>query len=64
MGGGGYIDPFFLPKVSDQHHTLAALSKGKESRYSLDRRLGGPLSRSRRYGEVKILEPTGSLSSP
>jgi hypothetical protein len=28
--------------------------------YLLDRRLGGPQSRSGRYGEVKILDPTGT----
>jgi hypothetical protein len=29
-------------------------------RYPLDRKLGGPQSRSERYGEVKILDPIGT----
>jgi hypothetical protein len=33
---------------------------GKGLRYPLDRRLGGPQSRSGRRGEEKILEPTGT----
>jgi hypothetical protein len=33
-------------------------------RYPLDRRLGGPLRRSGRYGEVKILGPTGTRNPP
>jgi hypothetical protein len=33
---------------------------GKSSRYQLDRRLGGSQRRSARYGEVKILDPTGA----
>jgi hypothetical protein len=34
--------------------------RGKISRYPLDRRLGGPQSRSGRRGEQKILYPTGT----
>jgi hypothetical protein len=34
--------------------------QGKSLRYPWDRRLGGPQSRSGRYGEVNILDPTGS----
>jgi hypothetical protein len=33
--------------------------RGKSPRYPLERRLGGPQSRSGRFGEVKILDPTG-----
>jgi hypothetical protein len=33
---------------------------GKEPRYPLDRKLGGSQSRHGRYGEVKILNPTGT----
>jgi hypothetical protein len=33
---------------------------GKEPRYPFYRRLGGPQSRSGQYGEVKILDPTGT----
>jgi hypothetical protein len=37
------------------------LASGLESpRYPMDRRLGGPQSRSGQYGEVKILDPTGT----
>jgi hypothetical protein len=32
----------------------------KSPRYPLDRRLGGPQSRSGRFGEVKIIDPTGT----
>jgi hypothetical protein len=41
--------------VSGQLHTPAPLP-----RYPLDRRLGGPQSRSGRRGEGKILDPTGT----
>jgi hypothetical protein len=34
--------------------------RGKSPRYPLDRRLGGPQSRSGRFGEEKILDPTGT----
>jgi hypothetical protein len=33
--------------------------RGKSPQYPLDRRLGGPQSRSERRGEEKILDPTG-----
>jgi hypothetical protein len=46
--------------VSDQLHASAALLPAKSSRYPLYRRLGGPQSRSGQYGEVKILDPTGT----
>jgi hypothetical protein len=35
-------------------------SRGRSLRYPLDRRLGGPQSRSGRCGEEKILDPTGT----
>jgi hypothetical protein len=35
---------------------------GKEPPYQFYRRLGGPQSRSGRYGEVKIFYPTGTLT--
>jgi hypothetical protein len=37
---------------------------GKSPRYSLDRRLGGPQSRSGRRGEEKILGPIGTRLRP
>jgi hypothetical protein len=40
----------------------AALIIWKSSRYPLDRRLGVPQSRAGRCGEVKILDPTGTLT--
>jgi hypothetical protein len=45
--------------VSDQLHAPAVLSPWKIPRYPLDRRLGGHQSRSGRFGEEKILDPTG-----
>jgi hypothetical protein len=35
-------------------------SRGRIPQYPLDRRLGGPKSQSGRYGEVKILDLTGT----
>jgi hypothetical protein len=47
--------------MSGQLHAPAALPPGgKRPRYSLDRGLGGPQSRSGRRGEEKILDPTGT----
>jgi hypothetical protein len=59
--GGGWIYSFML---------LPLYPQGKSPRYPLDMRLGGPQSRSGRYGEVKILDhigtrtPTPRSSSP
>jgi hypothetical protein len=47
-------------EVSDQLHDPAASPPGKEPRYPLDRRLGGPQSRSGRHVEEKIVDPTGT----
>jgi hypothetical protein len=44
--------------VSGQLHAPTALPPGKEP--PLDRRLGGPQSRSGRFGEEKILDPSGT----
>jgi hypothetical protein len=46
-------------EVSGQIHAPAALTHEKEPQYVLDRRLGGPQSRSGRCGE-KILTPAGN----
>jgi hypothetical protein len=46
--------------VSGQLHAPAALPPGKSPRYPFYRRLGGPQSRSGRYGEVHIFYPTGT----
>jgi hypothetical protein len=40
-------------EVSGQIHAPAALPPGKQLRYPLDRRLGGPQSQSGPYGEEK-----------
>jgi hypothetical protein len=38
-------------------------ARGNSLRYTLDRRLGGPQSRSGRRGDKNILEPTGTRNS-
>jgi hypothetical protein len=43
-------------EVSGQFHAPATLPPGKVPRYSLDRRLGGPQSRSGRGDEGKNVE--------
>jgi hypothetical protein len=59
-----YRSTFSWPRhkleVSRQLHAPAALPPGKGPRYPLDRRLGGPQSRSGRFGEQKIIDPTGT----
>jgi hypothetical protein len=47
-------------EVSGQLHAPAALPPGKSPRYPFYRRLGGPQSRSGRYGELKIFHPPGT----
>jgi hypothetical protein len=48
-------------EISGEHHVPATLLPGKSLRYPLDMRLGGPQSRSGRYGgEKKSLAPTGN----
>jgi hypothetical protein len=44
-------------EVSGQIHAPAALPQGKNPWYPLDRRLGGPQSRSGRDGEEKNSQP-------
>jgi hypothetical protein len=46
--------------VSGQLHAPVALPPEKSPRYPFYRRLGGPQSRSGRYGEVTISYPTGT----
>jgi hypothetical protein len=45
--------------VSGQLHAPAALPPGKSPQYPFYRRLGGPQSRSGRYGEVKFFTLPG-----
>jgi hypothetical protein len=61
--GSGCIDPHFLDLGTSWrwvvNFTLRPLyPRGKSPRYPLDRKLGGPQSRSGRFGEEKILDPT------
>jgi hypothetical protein len=42
-----------LGGLSGQHHALATLASTENTRHQLDRRLGGPHSRSGRYGEER-----------
>jgi hypothetical protein len=61
--GSGCIDPHFLDlgtscEVSGQLHAPAFYP-----RYPFYRSLGRPQSRSGRYGEVKIFDPTGTRTS-
>jgi hypothetical protein len=44
-------------EVSGQLHAPAGLPPGKDPRYPLDRRLGGPQSRSGRGGEEIDFQP-------
>jgi hypothetical protein len=67
LWGSRYIDPHFLDLGTSWRwmvsFTLRPLYPWEENpRYLLDRRLGGPQSRSRRCGEEKILDPTGILT--
>jgi hypothetical protein len=50
-------------QVSGQLHAPAALFSAKEPRYPLDRRLGGPQSRSEHGGE-KNSQPLAGLELP
>jgi hypothetical protein len=49
-------------EVNGQLHAPAALPQGKSLWYPLDRRLGGPQSRSGRGGEEKNSQPPTELS--
>jgi hypothetical protein len=48
-------------EVSGQLHASVALPQGKSPWYPLDRRLGGPQSRSGRGGEEKNSQPPPGL---
>jgi hypothetical protein len=52
--------PRHLLEVSGLLHAPDAWPPGKSPRYPFYRRLGGPQSRSGRYGEVKIFYLTGT----
>jgi hypothetical protein len=59
----GMAPPFLISGL-DGGEWLASspgrFTRGKNHRYPLDRRMGGPQSRSGRRGEQKILAPTGT----
>jgi hypothetical protein len=60
----GCIDPHFLDLGTSWRLVVnftprPLYPRGKSPRYPLDRRLRGPQSRSGRFGEEKILDPTG-----
>jgi hypothetical protein len=61
--GSGCIDPHFLDLGTSWRWVVnftprPLYPRGKSLRYPLDRRFGGPQSRSGRFGEKKILDPT------
>jgi hypothetical protein len=63
--GSGCIDPHFLDLGTSWRWVVnftprPLYPREKSPRYPLDRRLGGPQSRSGRPGEEKILGPTGT----
>jgi hypothetical protein len=63
--GSGCINPNFLDLGTSWRWVvsftpLPLYPRGKSPRYPLDRRLGGPQSRSERFGEEKILDLTGA----
>jgi hypothetical protein len=60
MYGSTFFCPLHWLEVSCQLNDPAA---GKEPRYPLDRSLGLPQDRSGRFGDVKILDPTGTRIS-
>jgi hypothetical protein len=67
--GSGCIDPCFLDLGTSWRWVVSftpwpLYSRGKSPRYPLDRRLGGPQSRSERHREVKILAPDPSVVQP
>jgi len=51
-------------EVSGQLHAPAALLPAKGPWYPLDRRMGGPQSRSEHGGEEKSSQPLSGLESP
>jgi hypothetical protein len=64
MGDWIYIDPHFLDLGTNWRWVVSFTSlplypRRKSPGYLMDRRLGGPQSRSGRRGEEKFLDPTG-----
>ena len=48
-------------EVADKSHAPAALPSEQEAAYQLNRRLGGPHSRSERFGEEENILPLPGL---
>jgi hypothetical protein len=68
-GGGDVQIDIFLSSARTRGKWSALLPgrftpRGKSPRYQLDRRWGGPQSRSGRRGEENILDPTGTPTPP
>jgi len=69
QGAGVDMSPLILTspltKLGGQPHVPAALSQGKKPRYPLNRRLGGPQSRSGSFGkEISFLSQDPKSGSP
>jgi hypothetical protein len=47
-------------EINGQLHVMPHYSRGKRPMHPLDRRLGGPQSQYGRFGEMKILDSTGT----
>jgi hypothetical protein len=63
--GSGCTDPHFFDLGTSWRWVVSFTPRqfyprGKNPRYPLDRRMGGPQCRSGRRGEAKILDPTGT----
>jgi hypothetical protein len=57
--GSGCLDPSFLDFGTGQLHSSAVIQQGKSHAYTLDRKMDGPLNRSR-YRDKEIVTPTGT----
>jgi hypothetical protein len=62
MGSGGIAPPFLTSTLDGGEWSASRpgsfIRREKAARYPLDRRLGGPQSRSGRRGEEKSFDPT------
>jgi hypothetical protein len=58
--GNGCIDPYSLDLGTSWRWVVSFTPRPLYPRYPLDRRQGGPYSRSGRRGEEKIFDPTGT----
>jgi hypothetical protein len=58
--GSGCIDPYFLYLGTGWRCVVSFTPRPLYPGYPLDRRFSGPQSRSGRFGEEKIVDPTGT----